>query len=165
MTEEAYLPARSGRESLQPHLKEAARCVPRRVRQLALATVAPAAAAAGRQARTRGIQQVPRGLHEVHLGAVRQQQLLRHPAHARAAVCPPRCPRVKITVLLLFAALLHTCQKQRCPEMALYWWPCEPISKRDPRHTAYVALLCASQAVSWLIRLHTNRQGKLSARA
>jgi len=46
-----------------------------------------ARAGAGRQAGARGGQQVARGLHQVHLGAVRQQQLLGHAAHARAAVC------------------------------------------------------------------------------
>ncbi len=116
----ASSPARSRRKPLQPHLKEAGRCMPGRVRQLALATVAPAAAAAGRQARTRSVQQVPRGFHKVHLGAVRQQQLLRHPPHARAAVCPPCCPRVKSTVLLLFAMLLPMSQEQRYPEEALH---------------------------------------------
>jgi len=46
-----------------------------------------ARAGAGRQAGARGGQQVARGLHQVHLRAVRQQQLLGHAAHARAAVC------------------------------------------------------------------------------
>ena len=92
-------PLRRGRERLQPHLEEPRGAVPRRVawRGAAAAIPAPAAAvaagaaaaaAAGAgQARARRIQQVRGGLDQVHLRAVREQQLLRHAPHARAGVC------------------------------------------------------------------------------